>query len=263
MLPYRFTGKELDEETGLYYYGARYLDPRVSRWLSADPALGEYIPSAPVNDEARKRNGNLPGMGGVFNYVNLHAYHYAGNNPVRYIDPDGKMIRDEQGKLKTSMIGTLSIGKWETNYEIHILYTDNANPVIGLKLKSRTGQKRDNAGDMFGDGEFILQPGFMRNSDYNAISKKIDSDMSRTGNLETLLNDECTLVGKEDAKSGDLLVRRDPDGKSILHGIVVDFKKGFFRNSYTLRLDDGSVTSYTGKDFNNNFDIYRKNKADE
>jgi RHS repeat-associated protein len=63
-LPYRFTGKELDEETGLYYYGARYLDPRVSRWLSADPAVGEYLPEAPVDDEARRRNGNLPGMGG-------------------------------------------------------------------------------------------------------------------------------------------------------------------------------------------------------
>ena len=61
------TGKELDSETGLYYYGARYLDPRVSRWLSGDPALGEYVPVAPVSDEARKRNGNLPGMGGVFN----------------------------------------------------------------------------------------------------------------------------------------------------------------------------------------------------
>ena len=91
-LPFRFTGKELDEETGLYYYGARYLDPKYSRWLSGDPALNDYIPQAPVNDEAKKHNENLPGMGGVFNTVNLHVYHYAGNNPVKYTDPDGKFI---------------------------------------------------------------------------------------------------------------------------------------------------------------------------
>jgi RHS repeat-associated protein len=88
----KFTGKELDPETGLYYFGARYLDPKTSRWLSGDPAVGEYFPVAPVNDEARKRNGNLPGMGGVFNYVNLHVYHYAGNNPVKLVDPDGKTL---------------------------------------------------------------------------------------------------------------------------------------------------------------------------
>jgi RHS repeat-associated protein len=85
----KFTGKEPDPETGLYYYGARYLDPKTSRWLSGDPALGEYFPSAPVNDEAKKHNQNLPGMGGVFNTVNMHAYHYSFNNPVKYIDPDG------------------------------------------------------------------------------------------------------------------------------------------------------------------------------
>ena len=88
----KFTGKERDAETGLYYYGARYLDPKTGRWLSGDPAMGEYFPSAPVNDEAKKRNGSLPGQGGVFNYVNLHAYHYAGNNPVKYTDPDGEVI---------------------------------------------------------------------------------------------------------------------------------------------------------------------------
>ena len=91
-LPFRFTGKEMDEETGLYYYGARYLDPKYSRWLSGDPALGEYIPQAPINDEAKKHNENLLDMGGVFNTVNLHVYHYAGNNPVKYTDPDGRLL---------------------------------------------------------------------------------------------------------------------------------------------------------------------------
>jgi RHS repeat-associated protein len=90
--PYRFTGKELDGETGLIYFGARYLNPQTSMWLSADPAMGEYIPRAPIDDEARKYNENLPGMGGVFNYVNLHVYHYAGNNPVKLVDPDGKAL---------------------------------------------------------------------------------------------------------------------------------------------------------------------------
>ena len=90
--PKKFVSKERDIETGLYYFGARYLDSRTGRWISGDPAVGEYIPSAPVDDEARKRNQNLPGMGGVFNAVNLHVYHYAGNNPVKYTDPDGNYL---------------------------------------------------------------------------------------------------------------------------------------------------------------------------
>ena len=80
------------EETGVNYYGARYPDPKYSRWLSGDPALSDYIPNAPIDDESKKHNENLPGMGGVFNVVNLHLYHYAGNNPVKYTDPDGKDI---------------------------------------------------------------------------------------------------------------------------------------------------------------------------
>jgi RHS repeat-associated protein len=42
-LPYRFTGKELDPETGMYYFGARYYEPVTSRWVSADPILDEYL----------------------------------------------------------------------------------------------------------------------------------------------------------------------------------------------------------------------------
>ena len=89
-LPFRFTGKEMDEETGLYYYGARYLDPKYSRWLSGDPALGDYIPKAPIDDEAKKHNENLPN-GGVYNVVNLHVFNYGNNNPVKYNDPTGEI----------------------------------------------------------------------------------------------------------------------------------------------------------------------------
>ena len=71
---------------------ARYLDPKYSMWISTDPALGEYIPKAPINEEAKRYNQNLPGMGGVFNHINSNLYHYAGNNPVKYTDPDGRFL---------------------------------------------------------------------------------------------------------------------------------------------------------------------------
>ncbi|NLZ74272.1 MAG: hypothetical protein GX905_10770 [Bacteroidales bacterium] len=64
--PYLFNAKELDEETGLYYYGARYYDPRVSIWLSTDPLQEKY--------------------------PNISSYAYTAYNPVKYIDPNGEDI---------------------------------------------------------------------------------------------------------------------------------------------------------------------------
>jgi RHS repeat-associated protein len=128
--PFRFTGKEMDPETGLYYYGARYLDPKTSRWLSGDPATGDYVPSAPVNDEAKKRNGNLPGQGGIFNYVNLHVYHYAGNNPVKYVDPDGREIGYDENtdpqKLEAA-INAYSYHQYKFNENGVLEKTDQVN----------------------------------------------------------------------------------------------------------------------------------------
>ena len=113
-----FSKGEMDEETGLYYYGARYLDPKYSRWLSGDPALSDYIPKAPIDDEAKKHNENLPGMGGVFNVVNLHLYHYAGNNPVKYTDPDGRDIiyLNDQTAVGGNGHGAMLIGNNEDGW---------------------------------------------------------------------------------------------------------------------------------------------------
>ena len=97
---------------GNIYMGARYLDPKYSRWISVDPALSEYIPGAGKSNEA----GKLPGMGGVFNSVNGNLYHYAGNNPVIYNDLDGREtheLTDEQwevvSKAKEEAISDLKV----------------------------------------------------------------------------------------------------------------------------------------------------------
>jgi len=81
---------ELDEETGLYYYGARYLDPRYSRWLSGDPAITDYMA------------GTSAGEGEVYNTVNFNVYHYGGNNPIKYIDPTGMYTEGEIENFKKS-----------------------------------------------------------------------------------------------------------------------------------------------------------------
>ena len=61
--PYLFNAKEFDEETGLYYYGARYYEPRLGLWMSVDPMQEKYPMST--------------------------TYCFVNNNPIREIDPDG------------------------------------------------------------------------------------------------------------------------------------------------------------------------------
>ena len=114
-------------------FGARYLDPKYSRWLSTDPALGDYIPQAPVNDEARKANGNLPGQGGLFNQVNFHLYHYAGNNPVKYVDPDGEDIRESE-------LYSFSVGAGiSARISLGIAKDSNHRSAIYMKLETGIG----------------------------------------------------------------------------------------------------------------------------
>ena len=64
--PSLFNAKELDEEMGMYYYGARYYEPRLSLWISCDPKQGKY--------------------------PYFTTYCYALNNPIKFVDPDGEDV---------------------------------------------------------------------------------------------------------------------------------------------------------------------------
>ena len=110
-----FTGKEKDTETGLYSYEHRYYDPRLGKWLSVDPILNSYI------DSQR-------GLGGIFNSINLNLYHYASNNPIRFIDPDGK---ETAVAIDSKSLKTLN------NYKIYNAYVYENTKAGSLKYKAK------------------------------------------------------------------------------------------------------------------------------
>lgn len=66
MQPYKYNGKELEKSFGLeiYEYGARQYDPQIGRWKGVDPLADKY--------------------------VDLSPFVYTANNPVRYVDYDGR-----------------------------------------------------------------------------------------------------------------------------------------------------------------------------
>jgi RHS repeat-associated protein len=68
----KFTGKERDTETGLDYFGARYYGSRIGRLTTTDPV---YTWQENILDPQR-----------------WNRYAYGRNNPLRYVDPDGKDV---------------------------------------------------------------------------------------------------------------------------------------------------------------------------
>ena len=73
---YKFNDKRLDDDLRLYFYGNRFYNPQIGRFVSPDP-LQNDIPSI--------------ASAGMNNSQYLNAYAYANNNPVKYIDPDGQI----------------------------------------------------------------------------------------------------------------------------------------------------------------------------
>jgi RHS repeat-associated protein len=87
---YRFTGKELDDETGLHYFGARYYDSQVGRFVSVDPL---YVEGNFNNKHALE-------------FLNLYAY--AEDSPITYQDFDG-LFKINIGSARIDL--TTSVGK--------------------------------------------------------------------------------------------------------------------------------------------------------
>ncbi|MBI4208989.1 MAG: RHS repeat-associated core domain-containing protein [Deltaproteobacteria bacterium] len=88
--PYLYTGQEKDSSTDFYYFQARYYDPLLARFVSADPLKDAKNPQ------------------------DFHLYAYAWNNPLKVIDPSGESEEDPL-TLHQILRTEITVGKFDKN----------------------------------------------------------------------------------------------------------------------------------------------------
>lgn len=129
---YRYTRKERDEESGLYYHGARYYAPWLGRWISCDPA-------------------------GAVDGINLYAY--VDCRPTSFVDPDGRQKKPPAAAEKPiwsdyfaeAVPAIVQVAKDKkiplknAMYLVIQAYTEQSPGVVGVPSKRENGYRLFNA----------------------------------------------------------------------------------------------------------------------
>ncbi|MGI6320311.1 MAG: RHS repeat-associated core domain-containing protein [Bacteroidales bacterium] len=175
--PYRFNGKELDEETGLYYYGARYYTPEVGIWLSVDPLSDKY-PS-------------------------MSAFMYCAGNPVVLVDPDGMELALADIWVRTEEGTYLYDSRVKSQKDAVKRYGENSQALGGITYSFNSkfckvilGEK----GVFSVDGEVGEYPdrakGFSKGwASFKSIVSKIGEEGSHDGALTGKIDEQDLAVG--------------------------------------------------------------------
>ncbi|MCK9220598.1 MAG: hypothetical protein M0P47_11185 [Bacteroidales bacterium] len=183
---YKYVGKERDEETGLYYYGARYYAAWIARFVSVDPLQDKYPHYTP--------------------------YQYAGNKPISYFDLDGM----EEKKQNENIIDVKDNAKSDYNDAMkNKKFSGIIDTIKTTKFKDEQGEQHDviihfttnlkDIKDLLGDkkldpGGTITASGLNKEGKFDAWvfwEKPIENELGTSGIYEETYHLKDALEAKE------------------------------------------------------------------
>jgi RHS repeat-associated protein len=189
--PYKFSGKEKDEESGYSYFGARYNNSEICIWISVDPELKPYE----------------------------SPYIAFLNCPLRYIDPDGRNPGDlfESIDALSNDFAKLYNGRSilkNREFTSSIFVIEKNGKIYYTYNKARKGTK-DSGGKRF----YPKAKGYIHT--HGAYDPKIgDQDVNKDGNENESIDDIMVGVKNE----FDVFITVTPSARIKLYDLLEAFK---------------------------------------
>lgn len=214
--PYLFNSKELDRETGLYYYGARYYDPQTSIWQSVDPMADKYQGWSP--------------------------YNYTLQNPIVFIDPDGRDVlkkivetlrnignllpKNTKVKYKTNR--NRKSAQWDISNDLEITSNGELN-AISLKIKDIKRESLNLQENKMSDDDIYTETGLKRGfNDAKSADKALAIFDNKINKLEEDLQTlhESEKLAKILSPENQTGTKRENTGKTAMNATRLFVNKG-------------------------------------
>ncbi len=245
--PYRFNAKELDPETGMHYYGARYHHPKISVWMSVDPLA----------------------------YQTLETYQFTGNNPIILIDPDGESpcppgVKCGDPVAKIDIVSSGSSGKrggtfgntrngghtFHGGLDIRAKKGENVHSVLpGKVVYARNNHKSDEySGKRRGSGTHAPSTGlgniiiveYTIESDFNVLSSNGQEIELKQGQKVFIQFTHMDIVDES-------LVNKVVQVGDVLGQSGATGNPGFFDGSWGIPIEDRHIHLQVGTSHSNGF----------
>nr|WP_317632024.1 RHS repeat-associated core domain-containing protein [uncultured Flavobacterium sp.] len=226
---YKFNAKELDDASGLYYYSARYYDPKLSIFLSVDPLAEET----------------------------MTPYQYVNNNPINMVDPTGMSAEwrpDEDGNL---------IAEKDDNTTTLAKFLSTTTQDVSDRFKLNSTGENLPKDYKFYEGDKVR----LNNRLTRSISETDDGDGSYNcfGSVREYVTTTKELKGNA-INAGGLLFDNDREKDKLTNNkltYINTFKDAKFGETVILFPEDGHAAIYYGSDNKGNKYFYSKNGTDK